>query len=82
MSSWLNPFAEIELTYTSGYTTIPDEVKMAVSLIARNFPLRPVANAKRIKAGMQEIEFKDFGESFIPPEADAILSKYVKGLVV
>lgn len=73
--TWLSPFAEVNVVYTSGYPIIPDDIKMAITIITRELPLRPSANIQRQKEGDFELSF--FKDSFIPAAAAALLEPYI-----
>jgi len=69
-------YNEAEITYTSGYATIPEAVKMACGLLVTNmsFRINPMAVSESLPNNLRTT-YKD--SSYITPEIAALLSKYV-----
>lgn len=70
-----SPFTEMELTYTSGWNPIPDNVKVACGLIVGLLVSNPNSNVKSKKDFDFSIEY--FGSGVITPEIAELLSEYV-----
>lgn len=72
--SWLpNPlglaFQELEITYTAGFTTIPDTVKFACAQIVRNAQATPALNVQSSTLSNMHLDYF----------ADTLLDQTVKG---
>lgn len=67
-------YAELEVTYTSGWETIPDKVKVACGLIIGQLVANPNSNVKSKKDFDYSIEY--FGNNMITPEIADLLSEY------
>ncbi|WP_315370877.1 hypothetical protein [Paenibacillus xylanexedens] len=67
-------YAELEVTYTSGWETIPDKVKVACGLIIGQLVGNPNTNVKSKKDFDYSIEY--FGNSMITPEIADLLSEF------
>ncbi|MFF2015004.1 hypothetical protein [Paenibacillus sp. NPDC058177] len=73
--SWFGaPYAELEITYTSGWDPIPDKVKVACGLIVAQLSGNPDTNVKSKKGLDLSIEY--FGNDMITPEIADLLSEY------
>jgi hypothetical protein len=69
------PYTELEVTYTSGWATIPEAVKVACGLIASQLVNNANPNVKSKKDYDFAIEY--FGNSMITPEVSDLLSPYI-----
>ena len=68
-------YNEVEVTYTSGLTTIPDAVKAACVQIVKNAQATPSVNVKQSK--MDTMWMTYFGSSLIDPQVQMLLKPYV-----
>lgn len=68
------PYVELEVTYTSGWATIPDNVKVACGMIIDQLATANNSNVKSRKDFDSSIEY--FGNSRITPEIADLLSEY------
>jgi hypothetical protein len=68
-------YDEVEVTYTSGVTTIPDAVKVACVQIVRNAQATPGMNVKSSK--MDTLQMQYFSGSLIDPQVQMLLKPYV-----
>jgi hypothetical protein len=68
------PYAELEVTYTSGWDPIPDKVKVACGLIIAQLSANSNTNVKLKKDVDSTIEY--FGNNMITPEIADLLSEY------
>lgn len=68
------PYAELEVTYTSGWDPIPDKVKVACGLIIAQLSVNSNTNVKLKKDVDSTIEY--FGNNMITPEIADLLSDY------
>ncbi|MFB5761109.1 hypothetical protein [Paenibacillus medicaginis] len=73
-SSFGSEYEELEVTYTSGWDTIPDKVKVACGLIIGQLVGNPNTNVKSKKDFDYSIEY--FGNSMITPEIADLLSEF------
>ena len=78
--SWLsNPlgvnFDEIELTYTGGFTTIPDPVKFACVQLVRNAQAMPALNVR--EGTLNAMHFAYFADSLLDSTVHSLLAPYV-----
>jgi len=69
------PYTELEVTYTSGWATIPDAVKVSCGMIVAQLASNANSNVKTKKDFDFSIEY--FGNSMITPEIAGLLSPYV-----
>ncbi|MEC0241985.1 hypothetical protein P4H66_19465 [Paenibacillus dokdonensis] len=67
-------YNEIEVTYTSGWVTIPDKVKVACGLLVGLLAANPNSNVKSKKDFDFSIEY--FSRNIITPEISDLLSEY------
>ena len=69
-------YDEAKITYTAGYSTIPEDIKVACGIILTMMSMRvnPSAMSEKISAGMSVSYNSD---SFITSEVEKLLSKYV-----
>lgn len=68
------PYAELEVTYTSGWDPIPDKVKVACGLLIAQLSGSANSNVKMKKDVDSTIEY--FGNDMITPEIADLLSEY------
>ena len=68
-------YNEVEVTYTSGLTTIPDAVKVACVQIVKNAQATPGMNVKSSK--MDTLQMQYFSGSLIDPQVQMLLKPYV-----
>jgi hypothetical protein len=68
-------YNEVEVTYTSGVTTIPDAVKIACVQIVKNAQATPAMNVKSNK--MDTVQMQYFSGSLIDPQVQMLLKPYV-----
>lgn len=68
------PYAELEVTYTSGWDPIPDKVKVACGLLVSQLIGNSNSNVKMRKDVDSTIEY--FGNDMITPEIADLLSEY------
>jgi hypothetical protein len=68
-------YVELEVTYTSGWDPIPDNVKTASGMLMAQLSSNPNANVKSKKDFDYTIEY--FGASMVTPEVAGLLSEYV-----
>lgn len=78
--SWLpNPlgmyFDEMELTYTGGFTTIPDPVKFACAQLVRNAQAMPAINVR--EGTLNAMHFAYFADSLLNGTVRELLAPYV-----
>lgn len=69
------PYTELEVTYTSGWVTIPDAVKVACGMIITQLANNANPNVKSKKDYDFSIEY--FGNSMITQEVSDLLSPYI-----
>ena len=68
-------YNEVEVTYTSGLTTIPDAVKVACVQIVKNAQATPGTNVQTTKMDTLWMEY--FSGSLIDPQVQMLLKPYV-----
>jgi hypothetical protein len=68
-------YNEVEVTYTSGLTVIPDAVKVACVQIVKNAQAMPSVNVKQTK--MDTMWMTYFGSSLIDPQVQLLLKPYM-----
>lgn len=78
--SWLpNPmglyFDEMELTYTAGFTTAPDQVKFACVQLVRNAQATPALNVK--EGYLNAMHFTYFADTLLDATVQAMLAPYI-----
>jgi hypothetical protein len=69
------PYSELEVTYTSGWATIPEAVKAACGMVITQLANNANPNVKAKKDFDFSIEY--FGNSMISPEVANLLSPYI-----
>jgi hypothetical protein len=68
-------YNEVEVTYTSGLTVIPDAVKIACAQIVKNAQATPAMNVKSNK--MDTVQVQYFSGSLIDPQVQMLLKPYI-----
>lgn len=68
-------FDELEITYTSGWATIPEAVKHACAQIVRNASATPALNVKTNKVDQMRVDY--FRDSLIDDQVREMLAPYV-----
>lgn len=68
-------YNEVEVTYTSGLTTIPDAVKVACVQIVKNAQATPAMNVKSNRMDTMQVQY--FSSSLIDPQVQALLRPYL-----
>ena len=68
-------YAETEVTYTAGLTTVPDAVKVACAQIVRNAQSTPGMNVKSSRMDTLQTEY--FSDSLMDSQVQALLRPYV-----
>lgn len=74
MSPFSIPYAQLEVTYTSGWERIPDKVKVACGMLASKLRARPDADVKAKKDFDLSIEY--FGNSMMSGDVADLLDEY------
>jgi hypothetical protein len=74
-SAYFIPYVEAEITYTSGWAAIPDEVKVATGLVINQLARNPNPNVQNKKDSDFSISY--FGNNLITPDIAALLEPYV-----
>ena len=68
-------YNEVEVTYTSGLTVIPDAVKVACVQIVKNAQATPAMNVKSSRMDTMQMQY--FSGSLIDPQVQALLRPYL-----
>ena len=68
-------YAEAEVTYTAGLTTVPDAVKVACAQIVKNAQATPGLNVKSSKLDTLQTQY--FSDSLLDTQVKAMLRPYV-----
>jgi hypothetical protein len=68
-------YGEAEVTYTAGFTTVPNAVQVACAQIVRNAQATPGLNVKSSK--MDTLQTQYFSDSLIDSQVQALLRPYV-----
>ncbi len=68
-------YDEAEITYTSGWSTIPDAVKVACAQIVRNAQATPGLNVKGTKVDAMQMEY--FSGALVDDETKRLLKPFV-----
>lgn len=68
-------YNEVEVTYTSGLTVIPDAVKVACVQIVKNAQATPAMNVKSSRIDTMQMQY--FSGSLIDPQVQALLRPYI-----
>jgi len=69
------PFNEIEITYSAGFATPPDEVKFACAQLVKNMQATPALTVKSGKIDTMKLDY--FADSLIDSSVKALLAPYV-----
>lgn len=68
-------FSELDVVYTSGYSTIPDAVKFACAQLVRNAQATPALN---VRAGqLNEMQMQYFADSLLDQTVKTLLAPYM-----
>jgi hypothetical protein len=68
-------YNEVEITYTSGFATIPAPVKFACAQLVRNAQAAPALNVKSSRIDTAQMEY--FSGSLLDPQVLTLLRPYV-----
>jgi hypothetical protein len=68
-------YAEAEVTYTAGFATAPDAVKVACAQVVKNAQATPGLNVKSSK--MDTLQTQYFSDSLLDSQVRALLRPYV-----
>jgi hypothetical protein len=68
-------FTELEVTYTAGFQSFPQPVKIACAQIVRNAQATPALNVRRGSLDRMLLEY--FSESLIDETVRSLLAPYV-----
>ncbi|MDW5265710.1 MULTISPECIES: hypothetical protein [Acidobacteriaceae] len=68
-------YNEVEVTYTSGLTAIPDAVKVACVQIVKNAQATPAMNVRSSRMDTMQMQY--FSGSLIDPQVQALLRPYL-----
>lgn len=68
-------YNEVEVTYTSGFATVPDAVKIACVQIVKNAQATPAMNVKSSRMDTMQMQY--FSGSLIDAQVQALLRPYV-----
>jgi len=75
----LNPvgleFSELDVTYTAGWETIPDRVKVACAQIVRNLQATPALNVRSGNLDRMHLEY--FSDTLVDDTVRSLLALYV-----
>ncbi len=69
------PYIEAEVTYTAGFSTIPDGVKFACAQLVRNTQASPALNVRR--SGLDKMQMEYFGASLADDDVKRLLAPYM-----
>ncbi|MBI3405733.1 MAG: hypothetical protein HY046_09785 [Acidobacteria bacterium] len=69
------PNTEVELTYTAGYTQVPDVVKLACAQIIRNAESHPAGNVQIARLDRMRLDY--FAESLMDEDVKRLLAPFV-----
>ena len=69
------PFNEVEITYSAGNATIPDEIKFACAQIVKNAQATPGLNVKSGKVDTMKLDY--FADSLLDSSVQKMLAPYV-----
>ena len=75
ITCWGLPYNEAEVTYTAGFTIVPDQVKAACAQIVKNAQTTPGLNVKTSRLDTMQMEY--FGPSLVDDGVRAMLKPYV-----
>lgn len=68
-------YNEVQVTYTSGLTVIPDAVKIACVQIVKNAQATPAMNVKSSRMDTMQMQY--FSGSLLDPQVQALLRPYL-----
>ena len=68
-------YSEAEVTYTAGFTTVPNAVQVACAQIVRNAQTTPGLNVRSSK--MDTLQTQYFSDSLLDSQVKALLRPYV-----
>lgn len=68
-------YNEVEVTYTSGFVTAPDAVKVACAQIVKNAQATPAMNVKSSRMDTMQMQY--FSGVLVDPQVQALLRPYV-----
>lgn len=68
-------YAEADVTYTAGFATVPDAVKVACAQIVKNAQVTPGLNVRSSK--MDTLQTQYFSDSLLDAQVKALLRPYV-----
>ncbi len=68
-------YNEVEVTYTSGFVTVPDAVKVACAQIVKNAQATPAMNVKSSR--MDTVQMQYFSGSLLDAQVQMLLKPYV-----
>jgi hypothetical protein len=68
-------YSEAEVTYTAGFSVVPEAIKVACAQIIRNAQATPALNVKSSK--MDTLETQYFSDSLLDTQVQALLRPYV-----
>ena len=69
------PFNEVEVSYTAGFSTIPDAVKGACALIVKNAQCTPGMNVKSSRIDMLQVQY--FSDQLVDNTVKTLLRPWV-----
>jgi hypothetical protein len=69
------PYSEVELTYTAGFTQVPEAVKLACAQIIRNMESHPAANVSAAQFDRLQLEY--FAGSLLDEDTRRLLAPFV-----
>lgn len=68
-------YNEAEVTYTAGFVTVPDQVKLACAQLVRNAQSTPALNVKSSRLDTMQLQY--FGPTLIDDNVRMLLKPYV-----
>lgn len=68
-------YTEVELTYTAGYTAVPEAVKLACAQLIRNIESHPAANVQ--SAHLDRLQLEYFAGSLLDADTRTLLAPFV-----
>ena len=69
------PYNEAEVTYTAGFVTVPDRVKVACAQVVKNAQATPALNVSRSKIDTMQMAY--FAPTLIDDDVRALLKPFV-----
>jgi hypothetical protein len=73
------PFNEVEITYSAGNATIPDEIKFACAQIVKNAQATPGLNVRSGKVDTMKLDY--FADSLLDSSVQKMLAPYMASKV-